>query len=1325
MSFLRSCGSWAVQRATVNKLPMNLRGERRLSLPTTDATELRVFRRVCIACGRNHNSMSVLPKRYFSSSQSHMISTRKPYLIVVKEKESPKEDGAMAQLKQVLDVRLEQLLEESLKHGEPGRFYRYPKPLRTVNRPSRQKGHQPHSKRKPGFLEPKNQTDNKSSSHASTQPKRKFKAKELSLKSVQSSNVAQMQKEDVASLPEGGMPKERIAPVKDRTLSSSEVGGTERTKSRLKSYRTRGETEHSRMILKSQKVDQSEKVDTDIKDDKLVIARTDPKTPEKPDKKHMYHIMRDKSIYLEPLIEVCMFKNMTKRALSEFNSLKSKMPIDVGIYNMMLKGLAQKGALGNIRTLFDSMAASGINPDAQSYAAVLQCIGRMKFRHLQTITKCLSDMALHDITIDDLFLKTTFSNDDRSVMLEVIQEVNPDYIPPRPLSRPHATCGLVQDLYQDEAELSDGQNDESAISHGSLGCSGLLTKEEFQDKFKEQLDLEIKEAAVIKSIEEDGNPDKNTLQKREILQQHKKVWKMSLVQAIKEEREAFKRKGRGISGPDQRSYAGMLYPFLNILKPEEFADLMLQAVADTLACSTEGLGSYSLSHELGNRVHRKLIIRSKLQKGFAEKLEQMYDAFADYHLSEEMMQRYKPREYWQQLEDELLDGPSLNHETKPWKTLTNASLGIVLVKMIARELRLDTAIMNPQAERKLIPAFYNVYIFKGTKNVNYIKPHPTLVDLIEGAKEPDMTFDTTVLPMLVPPLPWNSCKYGGYLLTETRIARCPEGSQQDQELSDPSRLKDWYPVMDSLNQLSAVPWKVNKPILDVIISVFKNNGSKELNIPQPASVLPQPPSITSETSKAHAAHVYRERSLYQKLRGEMHSLRMTDLYKLSIANKYRDEIFWFPYNLDFRGRVYPCPPHFNHLGNDVTRSILVFAKGRPLGDKGLDWLKIHLINLTGFLKKSSNQDRLKYAEEKMPLILDSADNPLEGQKWWQGADKQWQSLACCMEIANAMRSDNPAEFISYFPIHQDGSCNGLQHYAALGRDKIGAEQVNLHPFDVPQDVYMGVADLVEQQRAQDAEDGVEIAQLLEGKVERKVVKQTVMTIVYGVTVYGAKLQILKQLREKEGLDRFQKSLASKYLANAVFNSLLKMFTKTREIQSWLTDSAYYIAKAGHCVDWVTPLGFPVAQPYFKQRYGKYDDVGRSNVQIDTLKQKNGFAPNFIHSLDSTHMMLTSLYCQQAGITYVSVHDCFWTHASTVDEMNQICREQFVKLHGQPVLQNLSSFLDNKYGDITISKSVKKKPQNAEIQTIGDIVKQVPKPGEFDLTNVLQSTYFFS
>jgi DNA-directed RNA polymerase len=54
---------------------------------------------------------------------------------------------------------------------------------------------------------------------------------------------------------------------------------------------------------------------------------------------------------------------------------------------------------------------------------------------------------------------------------------------------------------------------------------------------------------------------------------------------------------------------------------------------------------------------------------------------------------------------------------------------------------------------------------------------------------------------------------------------------------------------------------------------------------------------------------------------------------------------------------------------------------------------------------------------------------------------------------------------------------------------------------------------VEEFRQQDAKEGLRVAQVLEGFISRKVVKQTVMTVVYGVTRYGGRLQIEKRLRE--------------------------------------------------------------------------------------------------------------------------------------------------------------------------------------------------------------------
>ncbi len=56
---------------------------------------------------------------------------------------------------------------------------------------------------------------------------------------------------------------------------------------------------------------------------------------------------------------------------------------------------------------------------------------------------------------------------------------------------------------------------------------------------------------------------------------------------------------------------------------------------------------------------------------------------------------------------------------------------------------------------------------------------------------------------------------------------------------------------------------------------------------------------------------------------------------------------------------------------------------------------------------------------------------------------------------------------------------------------------------------------MERKRREDAAAGQEEAEVLDGFVKRKVVKQTVMTTVYGVTKYGATKQIARQLKDIE------------------------------------------------------------------------------------------------------------------------------------------------------------------------------------------------------------------
>ncbi|XP_075077008.1 DNA-directed RNA polymerase 3, chloroplastic-like [Nicotiana tabacum] len=170
---------------------------------------------------------------------------------------------------------------------------------------------------------------------------------------------------------------------------------------------------------------------------------------------------------------------------------------------------------------------------------------------------------------------------------------------------------------------------------------------------------------------------------------------------------------------------------------------------------------------------------------------------------------------------------------------------------------------------------------------------------------------------------------------------------------------------------------------------------------------------------------------------------------LWVARKLKDEEgFYCPHNLDFRGRAYPMHPHLNHLSSDLCRGILEFAEGRPLGKSGLRWLKIHLASLyAGGIENLCYDARLAFVENHIDDILDSANNPLNGNRWWLNAEDPFQCLAACINLSEALKSSSSHTVISHLPIHQleflhpyilssDGSCNGLQHYAALGRDSI-------------------------------------------------------------------------------------------------------------------------------------------------------------------------------------------------------------------------------------------------------------------------------------------------
>jgi DNA-directed RNA polymerase len=110
------------------------------------------------------------------------------------------------------------------------------------------------------------------------------------------------------------------------------------------------------------------------------------------------------------------------------------------------------------------------------------------------------------------------------------------------------------------------------------------------------------------------------------------------------------------------------------------------------------------------------------------------------------------------------------------------------------------------------------------------------------------------------------------------------------------------------------------------------------------------------------------------------------------------------------------------------------------------------------------------------------------------------------------------------------------------------------------------------------------------------------------------------------------------------------------------------------------------------------------------------------------MMLTSLHLWSKGVTFASVHDCYWTHAVDVAPMNQVCRDQFIALHSFPILERVSEyFLQNFMEPPAIDRVSQRRKAiiDIDLKKREMLFKNVPKKGRLDLNVVKDSVYFFS
>ncbi|XP_043252193.1 DNA-directed RNA polymerase, mitochondrial-like [Colletes gigas] len=990
----------------------------------------------------------------------------------------------------------------------------------------------------------------------------------------------------------------------------------------------------------------------------------------------------------------------------------------IELYNVVLEAYASKGNFVKVMELYKVIKMDSVKPTPQTYVFILDTLGKIKMgeKQIALLNQLRREMFINNISFNQIFNNSYFKHGQRKTILELIRQILPNFkLPDVKLNVEYTHNVLNKTIMQNNYQSP---------------AVGIITMEELKDCLKAQMqneaETEVQVESIVKHCE---NPSVNRYRQKVIGMEN--YWKETALTVFERNLKCLKEKEC-----QSHNTLMVLHPFLEVLDTKHY----IHAIMREIRHIAQGSENYStplklLYINLGNHIHKKYEMQVKEQTGVLDKIVSVYQKYLEWYLHPECFPKLKNlnnRTVWKYLElEEEKHGTSINTVSINWPLEVVTDVGKFLYNIILNDIILKPDMLKGQDVKGSIPAFYTLFRNKGNYLMEQIKPHPFVSKLYKEAQIEILTFNSIFLPSRCPSRPWTSIDCGGFLLTRTDFVRITDQTNVSWNNLQKTPLKQLYPIFDSLNQLSSIPWVINSAILDIVIKVFQDGGSVGLCIPQSTSKLSPPPTINKDATPDEKRSTAIAMAKYKQKRYEMYSLWCDSLYRLSLANYLRDKVFWLPHNLDFRGRVYPVPPHLNHLTADLGRSLLLFGKPKPLGRNGLDWLKLHAINLTNMKKGSSMEERLKFADENIENILDSAEKPLTGKMWWTQSEEPWQTLATCMEISNALKSPNIEEYQSKFPVHQDGSCNGLQHYAALGRDKIGAESVNLYPFKAPNDVYSAVAAIVEKERVKDAENGIKIAKVLEKFVKRKVIKQTVMTSVYGVTKYGAKYQIAKQLKDIENFPEEYVWAGSiyMYLTEKTFYTLRTMFTSAREIQDWFTKCARIISIV--CCENVDGSNGLLRWDSLwhnltvNTRYSGRNTYNETKPKPDAVKQRNAFAPNFIHSLDSTHMMLTSLYCDRADVTFVSVHDCFWTHACTVDHGPwgpwTICREQFVALHTEPILEDLAKFFVKHYRPIYTNL----KMEEEAIIKLENNLTNIPKQGSFDINNVLRSIYFFS
>lgn len=634
-------------------------------------------------------------------------------------------------------------------------------------------------------------------------------------------------------------------------------------------------------------------------------------------------------------------------------------------------------------------------------------------------------------------------------------------------------------------------------------------------------------------------------------------------------------------------------------------------------------------------------------------------------------------------------------------------------------------------------------------------------------------------PTIIPPKRWDEGERGGYWTEFVRAPalirfRASQRVQQQHAQMEYEALEMRRP-MAALHALQETPWRINQRVLDVANHLWSIDAATA-GLPAKAPVPLPEPRPPEELRKASCpAHIreawpmgrvaeWRRKAapIYKANTKKVSQVITTDRV-LSVATRFRDETFYFPHMFDFRGRMYPIPADLQPQGTDLPRGLLTFAEGKPVTAEALGWLAIHLANVCGEDKVSFEQ-RIDWAYERMDRWTRIEEDPLGNLKLWaqpttgKKGGTSFQVLAAAIEFVKATREGEG--YLSSLPIRVDGTCNGIQHLAAMTRNEKIGRAVNLIPPgpnepDRPADIYGDIGEIVLEDVSRIAAAGGEqgdkakwwlnlVAPADGGpllKMPRDLTKRPVMILPYG----GTKEAYWKYSREwlvenhawtqdRDKMDQRAMGSNVRFLTERLWDAVQKPLGPATEIMGWLQECAKRAAVGNQPVFWETPSGFTVRHFYGKMKSHRVQ--ARLNGEtftmvewlptdvLDKKEQLQGISPNFVHSIDGSAMQECMVMAQERGITSLTaIHDSFGTVAADMWDLHHVLREAFIWVHSHDVLATFRAGCQRVLADHIVQVE---RASPEEAMERADRILPPPLPhGELDLELVRDSDYFFA